>query len=210
MTDGIIERERIVIADDHPVFREGVRLVLERVYPSAALLEATDWDEVLKIAREGTPPSTFMLDLLFPGMDVESSIGALRREFPRASIVIISMVNDRDIIDRAMREGADGFIGKDVPPAEVAAAIEEIRDGAFVVRTAATGGTAPRERGIPALTLRQRDVLRHMIAGKSNKEIARELGISPFTVRIHVSALLRLFGVSTRAAAAVKGAEAGI
>ncbi|MBK9082490.1 MAG: response regulator transcription factor [Rhizobiales bacterium] len=200
-------RERVVIADDHPVFRQGMRLILQRHLPEADIAEAECWNDVLTIAREGAPPGVFLLDLLFPGMDATRSIGALRREFPRASIIVLSMVSDRDLIDAVMNEGADGFIGKDVPPSEVCEAIADIRAGEFVVRSTALATAGEK---LPALTCRQREVLRHIVSGRSNKEIARELGISPFTVRIHVSALLRQLGVSSRAAAAVKGAEAGV
>jgi DNA-binding NarL/FixJ family response regulator len=202
--------ERIVIADDHPVFRDGLRLVLQRVAPEAEIAEAVNWQEVLDVARNGAPPSTFILDLLFPGLEIGRSIGALRREFRQASIIVMSMVNDQDVIERVVREGADGFIGKDISPAEVTAAVLAIRDGEFIVRSTATGVSQPVDRTVPPLTTRQKEVLALVTKGQSNKEIARQLGISPFTVRIHVSALLRLLGVSSRAAAAVKGVEAGL
>lgn len=204
--------ERIIVADDHPVFREGVRRIVRHLCPAAEIEEAGTLAELLAVARAGTVPSTIILDLLFPGLDPESSIGELRQEFARSSIIIVSMVDDRDVIDAVMAAGADGFIGKAVPPTEMEAAIDAIRNGEFVVRHSpmTVPGTRSDGPALSALTLRQREVLRLIAEGRSNKDIARILDISPFTVRIHVSALLRALGVASRAAAAARAVEAGL
>ncbi len=203
-------RDTLIIADDHPLFREGMRHIAERLYTQARVLEAATMDQVLALSRAGPPPHAFFLDLLFPGLDPGPSIGALRDEFRKASIVVVSMIEDETLIRTVMAAGADGFIGKSLPAREIADAIEAIRDGEYVIRRSPASGLVPQRGALPSLTQRQRDVLRLVALGHTNKEIARELDISPFTVRIHVSALLRTLEVTSRSAAAAKAASAGL
>jgi DNA-binding NarL/FixJ family response regulator len=194
----------VVIADDHPIFREAMTEMLAGMYPDARIWEAGSFSELLVCARMAGRPDLFVLDLWFPGMDLLHAIPKLRQEFSHSTIVMVSMADDRATIERVMSAGVDGFISKAVNREQMRAAFAALNNGEFVV-VGESQHMVPAETlstKFPDLTQRQRDVLRHVSEGKSNKEIARILEISPFTVRVHVSSLLRALHVESRSALA--------
>jgi DNA-binding NarL/FixJ family response regulator len=197
---------RIIVADDHPLFREAMVNTVRRILPDARLEEAGSLADVLRLATLGETPDTLILDLRFPGLTCIGRLAELRRQLPRTTLIVVSMVDDPEVICEVMAAGVDGFIGKSVSPAEIGAAILAIRAGEVVVNYVPSG-LLPQlgaSSELEQLTHRQQDVLRLIAQGKTNKEIARALDISPFTVRIHVSSLLKTLNVPTRTAAAVK------
>ncbi|CRM58742.1 LuxR C-terminal-related transcriptional regulator [Pseudomonas sp. 24 R 17] len=192
---------RIIIADDHPMFREGMLRTVQRLLPEAVVQEAGDLDRVHALLREDGEIDTLILDLRFPGLTCLSQLAELRQQLRRTMLIVVSMVDDPALIDQVMALGADGFIGKNIAPDEIGQALLAIRKGEVLVKFAPSG-LLPLDTH--TLTARQHDVLRLIAQGKTNKEIAKALDISPFTVRIHVSSLLRALDVPSRAAAAVK------
>lgn len=192
---------RIIIADDHPMFREGMTRTVQRLLPGAVVQEAGDLATVNALLCEAGEVDTLILDLRFPGLTCISQLAQLRQQLRRTTLVVVSMVDDPALIEQVMALGADGFIGKNIAPDEIGQALLAIREGEVLVKFAPSG-LLPLDTH--TLTTRQQEVLRLIAQGKTNKEIAKVLDISPFTVRIHVSSLLRSLNVPSRAAAAVK------
>ena len=205
---------RIVIADDHPIFRSGMVQVLLGLFPQSTVAEAGTADELHALLDEGQP-DLIIADLLFPGFDYMRDLKSMRQRFSLCPIIAVSMLSDPREIDQIMRLGVNGFISKAVASTDMVQAIRNVMDGMIEVCIGDTilpdnGAHHHQPQALGELTPRQIEILKLLRHGMSNKEIARELGLSPFTVRSHVSALMKNLGVSNRAAASAIAASYGL
>lgn len=203
--------KKIVLIDDHPLFRSGVAQLV-RAEPSLALAgEAGDGASGIALAEQ-VDPDLVLIDLNMKAMNGIETLRALKQRGLRARCVMLTVSDDgRDVLE-AMRAGADGYLLKDLEPEALAAQIQQAVGGRVVIESSLAGVLADAALSPPPLsadevvgdlTDRERETLALLADGRSNKEIARELGISDATVKVHIKHLLRKLGVKSRLEAAV-------
>ena len=207
---GAASREKItvLIADDHPVVRQGLRVLLSLEDDIEVVGEVGDGAEAVELAA-ALVPNVILLDLKLPVLDGLGVLADLRdRGLPSHTLVLTS-VADQASVTVAMRAGAAGFLYKDVDPDALVRAVRSVHDGNTVLAPEAAGSLvrsrarATAVAGFDALTAREREVLAQVAEGRSNREIARLLHMSEKTVKTHVSSVLAKLGVADRTQAAL-------
>jgi len=207
---------KVLLADDHALFREGVRLVLESLVDGPLdVVEVSDFIQALAAVRAGLNADVGLVDLNMPGMDGFSGIEALKRAAPDLYLVVISGSEDPQDVRRALDSGAHGYITKSSSSAAMLGGIRSVLSGETFISPGLDVPSTARAVGDTesmkhALTPRQRDVLAMLRQGKSNKEIARDLDLAEITVKLHVTAILRTLGVENRTQAAILAAKIGL
>jgi DNA-binding NarL/FixJ family response regulator len=198
----------VLIADDHPVVRQGLRVLLGLEDDIEVVGEAADGAETIELAAS-LVPDVILLDLKLPVLDGLGVLADLRdRGLPSHTLVLTS-VADQASVTVAMRAGAAGFLYKDVDPDALVRAVRSVHDGNTVLAPEAAGSLvraqarASAVAGLDALTAREREVLAQVAEGRSNREIARLLHMSEKTVKTHVSSVLAKLGVADRTQAAL-------
>lgn len=208
------EKVRVVIGDDHPLFREGVVRALSSSDSVSVVGEADDGTTALELIRAHLP-EVALLDYRMPGMDGAQVAAAVRREDLATRVLLISAHDESAIVYQALQQGAAGFLLKDSTRTEIVQAVLDCAKGRDVVAPALVGGLAGeiRQRAAPmapALSARECEVLTRIASGQSIPAIAAELFVAPSTVKTHVQRLYDKLGVSDRAAAVAEAMRQGL
>jgi two-component system, NarL family, nitrate/nitrite response regulator NarL len=213
-------RVRILLVDDHNLFRSGVKALLQRQADFEVIGEASDGLEGVKRAKQ-LSPDLILLDLHMPGLSGLEAVKILSEELPQVPVLMLTVSEDAEDLLEALQSGARGYLLKNIDAEFLIASVRRAVSGEAVVSPQLTGKlvagvrTAPREAERPAaekdkLSPREREILVLLARGASNKEMARELDLAESTVKIHIQNILRKLGLSSRVQAAVYAVESGI
>jgi two-component system, NarL family, nitrate/nitrite response regulator NarL len=211
---------KILVADDHPLYREAVRVQLERLFNPVLVFEVPSLEEAAAAASGADAPfDLFLIDFHMPGM----SLGALSRlaqTNPGVPIAVISGTADAGDVRAAIQAGARGFIPKTASGTHLAHAVELLLAGGTSVpadlmlapgdESKDVAGAEARPDWLTGLTGRELDVLKAVTRGLSNKEVGRELGLAEVTIKLHLRSIFRKMGARSRSDAAVIATKAGV
>jgi DNA-binding NarL/FixJ family response regulator len=199
----------VLIVDDHPMVRQGLRVFLELQPDMEVVGETGDGARAARLAQE-LDPDVVLLDLVMPGTDGVAAMELMAAAEVRSRVLIVTSFGEHRTVVPAIRAGASGYVSKEVEPAAMAAAIRAVAAGHVIlgpeVARALLSPQAPRGSSAgpdPQLTAREREVLDLIARGRSNREIAKALTVSEKTVKTHVSSVLMKLGVADRTQAAL-------
>lgn len=212
---------KLLVVEDHALVREGLVQTLRQLESDVRIFESGDFEAASALLEQEQDFDLVLLDLGLPGVDGLSCLGIIRQRYPAIPVVIVSAYDDAHTVNRALKNGASGFVPKAYSSERLIAALREVLEGriftpeqmmpvnlgADLPHAPIGGKSAPSEFG---LTERQSEVLAHMVRGKSNRDIAEQLGLSEGTVKIHITAIFKALGVASRTQALVAVARYGI
>ena len=218
---------KILVADDHELFLKGLELILSDALPGAELVFAKSYTGIFDIIKKQTDFNLVLTDLAMPGSGWLEAIRKIHETLPETPIIILSAVFDKEVVHKTIELGAAGYISKTASNAVIISAVNLVLSGGVYIPPELLRETAPEEFDllkqvetvpdaskvedkIKILTPRQIDVLKLIARGKSNKVIAYELGLTEGTVKLHVTAILKLLGVYNRTGAVVEAARLGV
>lgn len=199
---------RIMVADDHPIVREGLTSLIERRTDMKVVAQSCDGQETLEMYRLHRPDITLM-DVRMPHMDGLETTIAIRAEFPQARIILLSTFDAVEDVYHGLQMGAKAYLLKDTLPEELLQVVQAVHSGQTCVPPELAAKLAER-LSHPELTPREQEVLRLMVAGKSNQEIGKALFIAEGTVKVHVANILGKMHVSDRTQAVTEALKRGI
>jgi two-component system nitrate/nitrite response regulator NarL len=214
---------RILLIDDHTLFRGGIRALLQRQTDFEIVDEASDGVEGVKRAKQHRP-DVILLDLNMPGLSGLETLQLLVQDLPDSAVIMLTVSEEAEELAHALRSGARGYLVKNIETEALISAIRRAAAGEAVIADSMTaklvaqflapntphaatpsGPTTPQAAG--SLTAREREIVRGVTRGQSNKEIARDLGVTESTVKIHVQSILKKLSLSSRVQIAVYAVE---
>lgn len=212
----MVERIRILVADDHALVREGTRRILEREEDLEVVGEAADGEEAVALAGR-LLPDVAVIDVGMPGMNGIEATRRIKEEHPEIGVLVLTVHDDDPYVYAILEAGAAGYLLKDVHGSELVDAVRSVRAGEAVLHPAIARKVLRRFRpaGGPGdagarLTEREVEVLRLAARGLSNKQIGAALGLSARTVQVHLGRIFRKLGVASRTEAVIRGLRRGL
>lgn len=207
---------RILLADDHPLFREGVKPVLHKLQTRVEVLEAVDYPSAFDMIHRHGDVDLALLDLYMPGMAAVDGVRRFRAAFPTIPVVVLSASEQTEDIQSLLASGALGYITKSLSSERILDALRQILAGQIFVPPGLIESASPQQEATrslgryPALTMRQIDVLRQLSMGLSNRQIGDSLDITEGTVKIHLAAIFRILKVANRTEAVLIAQKMGL
>lgn len=209
---------RVVIADDHPPIRAGIRALLELASDVEVVAEVATSADAIEVCAD-LQPDVITMDLRMPGVGGVGATRAIVTQNPHVGVLVVTMVEDDDAIFAALQAGARGYLSKESGPTELHRAVHAVANGEFITSASiarrvaqffATGSASRASEAFPALTRRELEVLDLVAQGENNTGIARRLYVSPKTVRNHIASIFAKLHFADRAEAIVQAREAGM
>lgn len=204
---------KILIVEDHALVREAMAQSLSRLEPGVECVEAATGDEALAVLEARPDLDLAVIDLMLPDVNGFALLGILGKRFPALPAIVVSAMDDDASVRRALKAGASGFVSKASSGEVLLRAVREVLDGGVPTPVRSASGAAPADGKAPAerfgLTTAQARVLELLAGGRSNREIAELLGLTEGTVKVHMTAIYRALGVSSRSQALVAIARSG-
>lgn len=218
---------KILLADDHELFLKGLDFIIRDMYPDVELLFAKDYTEEFKLIEEHQDLSLILTDLAMPGSKWLDAIQRIHETLPEVPIIILSAVFDREIVQKTIEIGAAGYIPKTSSNAVIMSAVNLVLSGGVYIPAELLHNTDKNEfnllkqvenieaekdiqEKVKILSPRQIDVINLISEGKSNKQIAYDLGLTEGTIKLYVTAILKILNVYNRTGAVVEAAKLGL
>jgi two-component system, NarL family, nitrate/nitrite response regulator NarL len=217
---------KVLVIDDHPLVQEGVSAALSTLADDVTVMSARDGEQGLGLAAENPDLDLVLLDLALPGISGFNLIGKLHEKLPSLPVVVLSALEDPENVRHAINAGAMGFVPKSAATKVLIEVLQQVLEGNVTVPLALQSSGPPVSHALPGassgdgaaitepdvalLTLRQLEVLSRVCQGKTNKQIATELGLSEKTVKAHVTAIFKVLGVVNRTQAVLVARRVGM